>query len=195
MNSSLCVYIGNSSSLDDQTLIKYCSTFGTVLSCTVGQCPAEKRPFCDFRLLEFGQQSSVDTFLRVSPHRIGTLLLDVHSCDHLDLLNIDRKLFIGPIVNATDVQSIVQFYRTIDPHLQHCLSRGVLQQTYVLLELTNRQLTRTILERRTSPDRMFAIHPAVHPKEFLKRSKASNNERCQILIEGLNENINEKLLT
>lgn len=200
MTSSLRVYLGNCSSVDDQTLIKYCSSFGRVRSCSVGQCPTEKRAFCDFRLLEFVDQLSVERFLGVGPHRIGHVLLDVHSFDRLvhnfDLLNIDRKLFLGPIGKSTDVQTIVDFYRTIDPHLQHCLTRSSSEETFVLLELTNRQLTRTILERRPLPDRIVDIHPAVHPKDFLtKRTPAKNHEQRQIFIEGLNEKTNEKILT
>src|SRR5689334_7868919 len=101
-NLSLCVYIGNTSSFDDQILINYCSQFGKIVSCSIDNCSDDKRSFCDFRIIEYSTKQQLNYFLNQSIHKIGSIILDVKLYENLlenfEILNIDRKLFIGPIL-------------------------------------------------------------------------------------------------
>jgi hypothetical protein len=195
-NPSLCVYIGNTSSIDDQLLINYCSQYGTILSCS-----HEKRLFCDFRIIEFSNNQQLEDFLRISTHKIGSIILDVKLyqdlLDNFQLLNIDRKLFIGPILNSNNINTIVQYYKLIDPRLQHCLSKQD-KQIYILIEFSNRQYIRTIIQQQTIPttydNQIFTIHAPVHPKELINKQIPIRNNQCQLCINGLNEKITENML-
>jgi hypothetical protein len=200
-NLLLCVYIGNTSSFDDQTLINYCSKFGTILSCSIDNCPDEKRPFCDFRIVEFSTKQQLEHFLSISIHKIGSIILDIklykNLLENFELLNIDRKLFIGPILNPTDINTITQFYKIIDRTLQYCLSRQE-QQTYILIEFSNRQYIRTIIQQQTIPktidNQILTIHTAVHPKELINKKISKTNNQYQICIQGLTDKITETML-
>jgi hypothetical protein len=196
-NPSLCVYIGNTSSFDDQSLINYCSKYGTILSCSIGNCPREKRSFCDFRIIEFANKQQLEYFLSISTHEIGSIRFDVklyeNLLDNSQLLNIDRKLFIGPILNPNEINPLVQFYKIIDPTLQYCLSRQD-KQIYILMEFNNRQYIRTIIQQKTIPktidNQIYNIHAAVHPKEVIN----TRNSEYQICVRGLTETITEDML-
>ena len=200
-NSSLCVYIGNISSFDDQSLINYCSQFGTILSCTIANCPRDKRSFCDFRIIEFATKDQLEKFLHVSIHQIGSTILNVKFyedlLDNCEILNIDRKLYIGPILNSNHINTIVQFYKIIDPTLQYCISRQD-KQTYILIEFSNRQYIRTIIQQKTIPktidNQIFTIHTAVNPKELLTKKISTNSSRYQICVNGLTDQITETIL-
>lgn len=200
-NLSLCVYIGNTASFDDQILINYCSEFGTILSCSILNCPEEKRSFCDFRIVEFATRQQLDYFLDRSLHKIGSITLDVKFYEDLlenvEILNIDRKLFIGPICNTNNISAIVQFYKLIDPNLSSCLSRQN-NQTFILLESSNRQYIRTIVQQKTIPqtfdNQIFTIHLPIHPKELITKRTSTRNKRNQIYVKGLTDQITENLL-
>ncbi|UJR13490.1 hypothetical protein I4U23_000504 [Adineta vaga] len=201
-NTSLCIYIGNTSSIDDQVLLNYCSKFGTILSCSIAECPDDKRLFCDFRIIEFSNQQHFEQFLNFPQHGIDSIKLDIISYENLlnnfDLLNLDRKLFVGPIINQNDIKTIVQFYKIIDSLLHHCLSRQQ-NQVYILIEFSSRQYIRTIIQQQTIPktidNQIFTIHPAVHPKEFtIEKNRLTLNVHHQIYVNGLTDKISEKML-
>ena len=176
-NPSLCVYVGNTSAVDDQALLNYCAQFNSNVPCLLDEPSEGKWLFCDFRIMEFATEEQLRTFLDVPAHKINGITLDVRfypsMFDKAEMLNTDRKLFIGPLVNSTDINAIVQFYKFIDPRLEYAVSRKN-QQTYVLMEFSNRQYARTILEQRTIPktveDQVFNIHPAVSPTECIDRT-------------------------
>ena len=184
-NLSLCVYIGNTSSVDDQILINYCSQFGKILSCT----PNNKPSFYDFRIIEFAVKHQLDQFINQSLHKLGSIILDVKLYENLfnniEISNFDRKIFIGPIINSNHINLVVQFYKLIDPNLTFCLS----QQGYILIEFSSRQYIRTIIQQKTIPqtfdNQIFTIHLPVHPKELI---------RNLIYIQGLNGRITTKIL-
>jgi hypothetical protein len=200
-NLSLCVYIGNTASFDDHILINYCSQFGKVLSCTILNCPDEKRSFCDFRIIEFSTKQQLDYFLDQSIHKLGSIILDIKLYEHLlnnfELLNFDRKIFIGPIFNSNHINIIVQFYKLIDPNLNFYLSRHG-QQGYILIECSNRQYIRTIIQQQTIPqtfdNQIFNIHLPIHPKELISNQISTRNHRNQICIKGLTDRITENML-
>ncbi|CAF0998512.1 unnamed protein product [Adineta ricciae] len=191
---SLCVYIGNISSIDEQSLINYCAKFGTILSCSIANCPDEQRSFCDFRFVEFTTKQDFDTFLNFPQHGIDSIKLDVKTYANLlknfELLNIDRKLFVGPIMYQKDIKTVTQFYKTIDPSLCHCLSRQT-DDVYILIEFSSRQYLRTIIQQQTIPktidNQIFTIHPAVHPKDYIPVTG-------KLRICGLTEKISEEIL-
>ena len=89
-NLSFCIYIGNTTPIDDQTLLNYCSRFGTVRSSPFG-----REQFCDFHLIEFANYEQSQRFLNQNNHEINRIVLDVrfykHILTHHDILNIDRK--------------------------------------------------------------------------------------------------------
>ncbi|CAF3096562.1 unnamed protein product, partial [Rotaria sp. Silwood2] len=136
-NISLCVYIGNTCSFDDKILINYCSQYGEIVSCSIDKCSNEKRPFCDFRIIEFSNKKELENFLKINSHQINSIKLDVklykNLLNNIDILNIDRKLFIGPILNSNDINIIIEFYKIIDPTLQYKISRQD-KQIYILIE-------------------------------------------------------------
>ncbi|CAF1192050.1 unnamed protein product [Adineta steineri] len=200
-NPSLCVYIGNTSSFDDQILIDYCSKFGTIVSCSIDNCPNEKRIFCDFHIVEFATKQQLESFFNKPIHQIDSIILDVKLYEKLienfEILNIDRKLFIGPIIDLNDINIITEFYKQIDPILQYYISsHGT--QTYVLIEFSNRQHIRTIIQQQIIPktvdNKMFAIHTAIHPKEFINKKLFATNSQSQICINGITDQITEKML-
>ncbi len=200
-NVSLCVYIGNTASIDDQILINYCSQFGKIVSCTILNCSDEKRSFCDFRIIEFATKQQLNYFLDRSLHKLGSIILDVKLYENLlnnfEILNIDRKLFIGPILNPNHMNIIVQFYKVIDPNLNFCLSRQT-NQAYILIECSNRQYIRTIIQQQTIPqtfdNQIFTIHLPIHPKELISQQISTKNNRNQICIKDLTEQITENIL-
>jgi len=200
-NLSLCVYIGNTASFDDQTLTNYCSQFGQILSCSIDNCPDEKRLFCDFRIIEFATKQQLDYFLSTSIHKIGSVILDIklyqNLLNHFQILNIDRKLFIGPILNSNNINIIVQFYKLIDPNLQYCLSQQD-NQIYILIEFSNRQYIRTIIQQKTIPktidNQILTIHTPIHPKELIHKKILTKKSQCQICINGLTDQITENIL-
>lgn len=191
---SLCVYIGNISSIDEQTLINYCAKFGTILSCSIANCPDEQRSFCDFRFVEFTSKDEFDAFLNFPQHGIDSIKLDVKTYENLlknfELLNSNRKLFVGPIVNQKDIKTVTQFYKIIDPSLCHCLSRQT-DQVYILIEFSTPQYLRTIIQQQTIPktidNQIFTIHPAVHPKDHIQVTG-------KLRVYGLTEKISEQIL-
>lgn len=200
--SSWCVYIGNTSSIDELCLVQYCSKFGTVVSCSLESCPPEKRPFCDFRIVRFATEEQLQNFLHHPHHQIESLVLDVKCyrtlLDNCDMLNVERKLFVGPISNPSNINTIVQFYKLIDGALQyrHAQYEGQLQ---ILIDFSNRQFIRTVIQQQTIPsmidNEVLSIYPAVHPKEFVSKiMSTTSNKHCQLRIHGLTENITERVL-
>ena len=145
-NLSLCVYIGNTITLDDDALLNYCSRFGTILPSSF-----EKDKFCDFHIIEFSNSEHLKNFLNTPIHKINKTILDVKLYKHIlinnDILNIDRKFFIGPVFNKNDINIIVQFYKIIDPLLYYYLSEQD-KQVYLLFEFSNRQSVTTILKNK-----------------------------------------------
>ncbi|CAF0779298.1 unnamed protein product [Rotaria sp. Silwood1] len=195
-NLSLCVYIGNTSALDDRTLLAYCSRFGTIVSSSF-----EKEKFCDFHIIEYAKYEQLERFLNEKIHEINTILLDVKLYKTIltnnAILNIDRKFFIGPILNSNDIHIIIEFYKKIDAALRHCLSQQD-KQVYLLFELNNRQSVTTIFEKQTIPitteHRNFSIYRPLHPKEFVNKIISTKNKENQIHIHGLTNKITETML-
>ncbi|CAF2468184.1 unnamed protein product [Rotaria sp. Silwood2] len=195
-NLSLCVYIGNTSSLDDKTLLTYCSRFGTIVSSLL-----EKEKFCDFHLIEYANYGQLDRFRNEKIHDIDNTLLDVKLYKTIltnnPILSIDRKFFIGPILNSNDIHTIVEFYKKIDSALHYCVSKQE-KQAYLLFELNNRQSVTTIFEKQTIPitveHRNFSIYKPVHPKQFVNKIVSMKNKQNQIHIYGLTDNITETIL-
>jgi RNA recognition motif-containing protein len=195
-NLSFCIYIGNTTSIDDKTLFNYCSRFGTIRSILF-----EKEKFCDFHLIEFSNDEQSQRFLNQNNHEIDRILLDIKSYKHLlihhDILNIDRKFYIGPILNSKDEHTIVQFYKAIDPTLQYCLSEQN-NQVYLLIEFNNRQSVTRIFEKQTMPItneyRKFSLYKPIHPKEFVNKLISMKNKQNQIHIHGLTDQITETML-
>jgi hypothetical protein len=196
-NLSLCVYIGNTTSIDDKTLFNYCSHFGTIISSS----SFTKEKFCDFHIIEFINDKQLENFLRITIHEINRIILDVklykHILIHNDLLNIDRKFYIGPILNSKDENMIVQFYKILDPTLKYCVSKQD-KEVYLLFEFNNRQSITRIFEKQTIPitveQRKFSVYKPLHPKEFVKKIISMKNKQNQIYIHGLTENITETML-
>jgi RNA recognition motif-containing protein len=195
-NLSSCIYIGNTTLIDDEILFNYCSRFGTIRSILF-----EKEKFCDFHLIEFINYEQLQKFLNQNNHEIDGIQLDIKSYKHLlihhDILNIDRKFFIGPILNSKDEHTIVNFYKAIDPTLQHCLSKQD-NQTYLLIEFNNRQSITRIFEKQTMPIqneyRKFVLYKPIHPKEFVNKLISMKNKQNQIMIRGLTNRITERML-
>ena len=196
-NLSFCIYIGNTSSINEENLFNYCLQFGIIR--TPSSFSREK--FCDFHLIEFSNAEQTQRFLSQNNHQINRIRLDVRSykyiLNHQDVLNIDRKFYIGPIHRAKDEHSIVQFYRTIDPTLQYSSLRQD-QQVYLLFELNNRQLVTMIFERQRVPNgheyRSLALYKPTHPKQFRHRIISMKNRSNQINVEGLTRRITEAML-
>jgi len=195
-NLSLCVYIGNTTTLDDETLLNYCSRFGPNISFSF-----KKEKFCDFHIIEFSDCEHLKNFLNTTIHKIDKIILDVKLYKHIvtnnDILNIDRKFFIGPVLNKTDINIIVQFYKMIDPILHYYLSEQD-NQTYLLFEFSNRQSVTTIFDKQTIPitieHRKFFIYKPIHPKEFVNKIISMKNKQNQIYIHGLTSNITKTML-
>ncbi|CAF1272781.1 unnamed protein product [Rotaria sp. Silwood1] len=200
-NLSLCVYIGNTCSFDDDILINYCSQYGRIISCTIDKCPNEKRIFCDFRIIEFSNKEELEKFLHISLHKIDLIELDIklykNLLDNIDILNIDRKIFIGPIFNLNDINIIIEFYKLIDQKIKSYISKQN-KQIYILIEFSNREFIRTIIKQKTIPkiidNQILNIHTAINPKEYLKNNISLENNHHQIMIYGLNDYINENIL-
>ena len=76
-NPSLCVYLGNTSAVDDQALLNYCVQFNTNVPCLLDEPSREKWLFCDFRIMEFSTDEQLKTFLDVPIHKIDGIILDV----------------------------------------------------------------------------------------------------------------------
>jgi len=196
-NLSLCVYIGNTISIDDKTLFNYCSQFGTIISSS----SFKKEKFCDFHIIEFIDFEQLERFLNIQIHEINRIILDIKLYKHIltnnDILNIDRKFFIGPILDSKDENLIVKFYKTIDPTLQYCLSEQD-NQIYLLFEFNNRQTIKTIFERQTIPitieHRKFLLYKPMHPKQFVNKIISMKNKQNQIYIHGLTDHITETML-
>jgi hypothetical protein len=195
-NLSLCVYIGNTALLDDQTILTYCSRFGTIISSLFN-----KLKFSDFHIIEFANREQLESFININIHEIDRTVLDVKLYKHLltnnDILNIDRKFFIGPILNSNDITTIAQFYKALDPALHYYLSEQN-TQAYLLFECNNRQSVTRIFEKQTIPitvdHRKFFIHKPVHPKQFVNKIISMKNKQNQIYIHGLTDNITETML-
>ena len=195
-NMALHVYIGNTSSLDDQLVFDYCSRFGSLVP---QSCVKEK--FCDFHTVEFSDRQQLDHFLQVPRHEINRIPVDVKLYKHLlnagDIFSVDRKLFVGPIVEPTDVLTIVQFYQMMDSQLHYGLSKHG-EQTYLLIEFTSRRFITAIFEKQAIPgtpdQRTFTIHKPVNPRKFARTMVRSKNMHQQIFISGLTEAISETLL-
>ncbi|CAF0815671.1 unnamed protein product [Rotaria sordida] len=195
-NLSLCIYIGNTTSLDDKTLLTYCSRFGTIVSSSF-----EKEKFCDFHIIEFANHEQVEKFLDENIHDVDGILLDVKLYKTIytnnAILNIDRKFFIGPILNSNDINTIIEFYKKIDSSLRYYLSKQD-KQAYLLFELNNRQSITTIFEKQTIPitieQRNFFIYKPIHPKQFVNKIISMKNKQNQIYIQGLTSNITETML-
>ncbi|CAF1241442.1 unnamed protein product [Rotaria sordida] len=200
-NVSLCVYIGNTCSFDDEILINYCSQYGEIKSCSIDKCPYEKRLFCDYRIIEFANKQQLEYFLNKSLHEIDSIKLDIklykNLLDNNDILNIDRKIFIGPIFNSNDINLIVEFYKIIDPRLEYNISKQD-KQIYILFEFSNREYVRTIIQQKTIlktiDNQIFTIHKAINPIEFIKKKISVTNSQYQICINGLNDKITETML-
>ncbi|CAF5057433.1 unnamed protein product [Rotaria sp. Silwood1] len=200
-NISLCVYIGNTCSFDDDILINYCSQYGRIISCTIDKCPNEKRIFCDFRIIEFSNKEELEKFLHISLHKIDLIELDIklykNLLDNIDILNIDRKIFIGPIFNLNDINIIIEFYKLIDQKIKSYISKQN-KQIYILIDFSNREFIRTIIKQKTIPkiidNQILNIHTAINPKEYLKNNISLENNHHQIMIYGLNDYINENIL-
>ena len=190
-NPSLCVYIGNISSISDQNLISYVSKYGQILSYL-----NEKRAFCDFRIIEFSTEQELDSFLQLSNHQIDSLTLDIRLYKDLltnfDLLNLNRRCFLGPIINPHNINTIIQFYKLIDPNLNYFLTQQN-QLTYLLIEFFKPQYIQTIIQQNTLPktldNQIYTIHLPIHPKELIEKTLS-----CQIYIHGLTEQITENVL-
>lgn len=196
-NLSFCIYIGNTSSINDETLVNYCLQFGTIRTPSL----LSRENFCDFHIIEFSNADQTQRFLNQTNHQINRIRLDVRSykyiLSHYDVLNIDRKFYIGPIHRAKDQHSIVQFYRSIDPTL-HYLSLKQDEQVYVLFELNNRQLVTMIFERQRIPNgheyRSLNLCKPTHPKQFRHRIISMKNRSNQIIVEGLTRRITDAML-
>ena len=196
-NLSLCVYIGNTSTINDQTLTNYCSHFGKIISSSFSR--TEK--FCDFKIIEFDHSDDLEKFLNINIHEIERLTLDVKLYKHVlinnDILNIDRKFFIGPIINSKDINLIVEFYKILDPVLHYDLVEQD-KQKYLLFEFNNRQSVTNIFEKQTIPitieHRKFFIYKPLHPKQFRNKIISMINKQNQIYIHGLTDYITETML-
>lgn len=195
-NLSLCVYIGNTTAIDDSTLLNYCSHFGAINFSSLKQ---EK--FCDFHLIEFLNVEQLNKFLKIKIHEINRIKLDIKSYTNAltsnDILNIDRKFYLGPILNSKDENIIIQFYKTIDPTLEYYLSKQN-DQKYILFEFNNRQTITRIFEKQTIPivndNKKISLYKPRHPKEFVNKIISMKNKQNQIYIYGLNNQINETIL-
>jgi len=195
-NLSFCVYIGNTILIDDETLLNYCSRFGII-----SYSSFEKENFCDFHIIEYSNNEQLENFLNIKIHKIDRTILDVKLYKHIliynDVLNIDRKFFIGPLLNFNDENLIVEFYKTIEPSLQYDLTKQN-NQLYLLFQFNNRQTITTIFEKQTIPiineHRKLSLYKPIHPKQFVNKISTMKNKQNQIYIHGLTDNITETML-
>lgn len=195
-NLSLCIYIGNTINIDDATLSNYCSHFGTI---NFYSFKTEK--FCDFYLIEFSNVEQYDKFLHIKTHEINRIILDIKSYKHIliynDILHIDRKFFIGPILNSNDEKFLIDFYKKIDSTLEYKFYQQN-NERYFLFQFNNRQTITRIFEKQiipnTNDNRKFFLYKPKHPREFLNRIISIKNKQNQIYIQGLNNQINENIL-
>ena len=133
---SLCVYIRNTSTIDDEILVKYCSRYGRIRLYQIQ----------DSRLVEFENIDEMNLFLQVSSHRIDSVVLEVKLYKDLpESLNFDRKIYIGPIDDRDQLNSIIDSYKSID---QNLISK-VIENKYLLIEFTNDEFRKTKTKNST----------------------------------------------
>lgn len=191
-NLSLCAYVGNITSINENILFNYCSRFGTVVTSSF-----QNIKFCDFGIIEFAKHEQLERFLNKNGHEIDSIKLDVKLYKNILMNNValksDRKFFIGPILSALDIHKIEQFYKKIDPSLHYCIFKQD-NQTYLLFEFSDQQTVTIIFKNQTIPTnehREFRIYKPIHPKNFINKIISMNNKDNQIYVERLTNNITE----
>ncbi|CAF3933479.1 unnamed protein product [Adineta steineri] len=195
-NLSLCVYIGNTTTIENDTLFDYCSQFGTVVTHSFN-----KEKFCDFHIIEFADLKSLESFLKTNDHKINAIKLDIKFYKNIltnnDALNIERKFFVGPILHKNDITQIMLFYKKQDSTVYYQLSKQN-EQEYLLLQFANRQTVSMILEQQKIPilneHRKCHIYKPTHPKQFVNKIISMKNKHNQIHIHGLTNNITDIML-
>ncbi|CAF1078726.1 unnamed protein product [Adineta ricciae] len=195
-NLSLCVYIGNSTSINESILLSYCSQFGSIVTYWF---PKEK--FCDFHLIEFADYEQLTNFLRIPNHKLDRYTLEVKLYKHIlmnhDELNLDRKFYIGPIRTQNDIHRIIEFYQKIDPTMQYFLSKQN-EEDYLLLEFATRQSISRIFDRNLIPNlnehRKLCLSKPFHPKQLVNKIISMNDKTNQIHVHGLTSKITDEIL-
>lgn len=196
-NLDRCIYIGNTTSVDAIVLLNYCARFGAIASSL-----SIKDRFQDFNIIEYVTTEQFERFINYHQHQINNIQLDVRLYKNILLnnenLHIDRKFFIGPILNSRDEKVIVQFYKSIDSNVQYYLAKEE-RDNYLLLEFNNRQTITRIFEKQSKPqspndNHVYSICKPLHPKQYVYRIISMKNKQNQMLIYGLTKYITQKIL-
>ena len=194
-NLSSCVYIGNTSLFDDATLLRYCSTVENVVSFLF------MRPkFSDFRIVEFSTPEIANRFVKTA-HMIDGISLDVRFYKDLlrrtDHLNTDQKLFVGPIRDTADTESILKFYKKIDRKLTHN-SSIITGKHYILIKFSSAEFSNRVIDKELIPSirdqQTLSIEKVFHPKNIVYKIFSLVNESNKIYIRGLTHQIDEAML-
>lgn len=196
-NLTQCIYIGNTTSIDETVLLNYCAQFGAIASSLF-----IKDKFLDFNIIEYKTTEQFERFINCHHHRINDVQLDVRLYKQLltnnETLHIDRKFFLGPILNSKDEKAVIQFYKEIDSTMQYYALKQE-QIHYLLLEFNNRQTITRIFDKESKPQspndyHVYSIFKPLHPKQFVYRIISMENKQNQILIHGLTKSITQKVL-
>ena len=196
-NLSLCVYIGNTTSINESILLSYCSQFGSIV--THGFA---KEKFCDFHLIEFADYEQLTNFLRIPNHKLERYTLEVKLYKNVlmnhDELNLNRKFYIGPIRTQNDIHRVIEFYQKIDPRVQYSLLKQNNEEDYLLFEFATRQSISRIFDRNLIPNlnehRKLCLSKPFHPKQLVNKIISMNNKTNQIHVHGLTSKITDEIL-
>ena len=172
-SESTTVYLGNTRTISNEDILKYCSKFGLVLNCSRRLLSSEQAHLVDFTFVRFLNIQSSLKFLS-TPHIFDNkITLDVRSFNEIlhtaVPLHVDRKICIQNFPSHISLIDVKKYLRTFGTIKQAKLETNDNEQKYLYVEFESSASRNKLLKGRIKwhriQDHILDILPLLRPTD------------------------------
>lgn len=171
---STTIYLGNTRTVSNDSLLEYCSKFGLILDCSRRLKTADQIDLVDFTFLRFLNAQSVTKFLSISSHTLNNgIILDVRPFDdilHTAVpLHVDRKILIRNLSNEISLSEVKKYLRTFGTIQNINMDMNEQEERRIFVEFESAAARNKLLKGKIKyhriRDRVLNILPFLRPTD------------------------------
>lgn len=168
------IYLGNTRTVSDNDVYKYCSKFGLILDCSRRLKSPDQLHLVDFTFVRFFNAQSSAQFLSISSHTLENgIILDVRSFDdvlHTAVpLHVDRKICICNVPGDISMSELKKYLRTFGTVKHVSVETNEHEERNVFIEFdslaTRNKLLRGKIKCHRLRDHVLNILPFLRPTD------------------------------
>jgi hypothetical protein len=173
-SESTTVYLGNTRTISNESILEYCSKYGLVFDCSRRLSSSQQNHLVDFTFVRFLNAQSSSKFLSMSSHTLNNgISLDVRPFNeiiHLAVpLYVDRKICINNVPSNISLSDIRKYLRTFGTIKQANLEINDNEQRLIYIEFESAASRNKLLKGKIKfhriRDHILDILPLLRPTD------------------------------